>query len=175
MDKPTPVFLKKRIAVLGGGCAGLSAALQLIKKGYEVFIFEQDSQIGGICGGVTINGNVYDYGPHLFHTVDKEIFSDIKNIAGSEMFPVERSILIKFLGEYFAYPLSLRNIIKKLPFFIIIKAFFSFVFYFFKGVVIKPAIETSETILIRSYGRTLYELFFKSYITHVWGIPQSLF
>lgn len=175
MDKLPSIVPKKRIAVLGGGCAGLAAALQLVKKGYEVFVFEQASQIGGICGGVTINGNLYDYGPHLFHTVDKDIFYDIKNIAGNDIFPVERSILIKFLGEYFTYPLSLRNIFKKLPFPIIVKSFFSFLFYFFKGIIIKPNPETSETVLIRSYGRTLYELFFKSYITHVWGMPPSGF
>ena len=51
MGKPISVFPKKRIAVLGGGCAGLAAALRLIKKDYEVFIFEQNSQLGGICGG----------------------------------------------------------------------------------------------------------------------------
>jgi len=175
MGKPALVFPKKRIAILGGGCAGLAAALRLIKKDYEVFIFEQNSQLGGICGGINLNGNIYDYGPHLFHTTDEEILSDIKNIAGNAIFPVNRTILIKFLDRYYKYPLSIKDIIFKLSPIVIIKSFFSFIFYVSKGLVIKPFDRNSETVLINSYGRTLYDLFFKAYIMRVWGISPSEF
>ncbi len=38
---------KERAAIIGSGAAGISAAWQLIKKGYYVEIFEQDNKIGG--------------------------------------------------------------------------------------------------------------------------------
>lgn len=175
MGKPVAVFPKKRIAILGGGCAGLAAALRLIKKDYEVFIFEQNSQLGGICGGINFNGNIYDYGPHLFHTTDKEILNDIKNISGPNMFSINRTILIKFMDKYYKYPLSIKDIIFKISPIVTIKAFFSFIFYVSKGLVVKPFKRNSETVLISSYGRTLYDLFFKSYIMRVWGISPVEF
>jgi formate dehydrogenase major subunit len=42
-DKPTG----KKIAVIGGGPAGLSAAFYLTKKGHEVTIFEAEPKLGG--------------------------------------------------------------------------------------------------------------------------------
>lgn len=40
-----------RIAVLGGGFAGLSAAYYLTKKGHSVTVFEKDEVLGGLASG----------------------------------------------------------------------------------------------------------------------------
>jgi len=40
--------LDKKIAVIGSGPAGLSVAVQLNRKGYEVTVFEKDEKIGGL-------------------------------------------------------------------------------------------------------------------------------
>ena len=40
-----------KIAIVGAGFTGLSAAFELSKKGHEVFIFEKDSQPGGLAVG----------------------------------------------------------------------------------------------------------------------------
>lgn len=40
-----------KIAIIGAGFTGLSAAYQLIKKGYKVTVFEKDSQPGGLAIG----------------------------------------------------------------------------------------------------------------------------
>ncbi|MDD3594002.1 MAG: FAD-dependent oxidoreductase [Candidatus Gastranaerophilales bacterium] len=42
-----PSSKNKKIAIIGAGTAGLSAAWQLLKNGYDVEIFEQDDKIGG--------------------------------------------------------------------------------------------------------------------------------
>ena len=44
---------KKIIAVIGGGFTGLSASIELLKRGYKVYLFERSSQFGGL--GKTIN------------------------------------------------------------------------------------------------------------------------
>jgi glutamate synthase (NADPH/NADH) small chain len=48
--KPNPPKIRtgKKIAVVGSGPAGLSAAQQLNKVGHEVHVFERDSKIGGL-------------------------------------------------------------------------------------------------------------------------------
>lgn len=174
MDKLAAEKIKK-IAILGAGSAGLAAGLRLARKGYKVSVFEKNRNVGGLGGGIVINGNIYEYGPHLFHTTDPEVFADIREIAGDALFPIERTALIKFMGSYFKYPLSIPNVIFKLPKIIILKAFFSFIGCNLKAMVVKPYPETSETVLLKNYGRVLYELFFKDYVSHVWGIPASGF
>ena len=166
---------KRKIAVVGGGCAGLAAALRLLKNGHEVSVFEERERVGGLAGGVVINGNLYDYGPHLFHTTDPEILHDIQTIARDDIFVVQRSILIKFLGSYFKYPLSIPDAMSKLPPSTLFKAMLSFIYHNARSLLIKPKIRTSETVLLSQYGKVLYELFFKSYIEHVWGISPSQF
>jgi len=57
----------------------------------------------------------------------------------------------------------------------VIHAGFSFLWHFGKGLVSRPRVESSETLLMRYYGRVLYEIFFKSYIVKVWGISPADF
>lgn len=46
IEKPEPKG--KKVAVIGSGPAGLTVALQLAQKGYDVTIFERNGKIGGI-------------------------------------------------------------------------------------------------------------------------------
>ena len=167
--------MDKKIAILGAGPAGLAAAWSMAKKGNKVFLFERKEHVGGLGGGVALDGNIYDYGPHIFHSADQKILDDVKSIAGDEMFTVKKPILIKFMGTYFKYPLSIKDVLLKLPLITIMRAAFSFLWWNIRYALIKPRTETSETILVRSYGKVLYEIFFKSYIEHVWGMPPSDF
>lgn len=45
--KPVKVTHKEKIAIIGSGVSGISAAWQLAHKGYEVEMFEADDKIGG--------------------------------------------------------------------------------------------------------------------------------
>jgi len=99
------------VIILGAGCAGLSAAWRLRSKGREVLLVEAEGHAGGLAGGIRIEGNTYEYGPHIFHTTDPEILADIKSIMGAELLPYHRTIQIKFLGNYFQFPLSMKDVL----------------------------------------------------------------
>lgn len=167
--------MAKNVVILGGGPAGLAAAWRLAKKGHSVRVLEMSSRVGGMAGGVELNGNIYEFGPHMFHTTDQEILSDIKSIMGSDLITFKRTVKIKFMGEHFDFPLSIADILLKLPFKTIVGSAFSFVFHAVKSCFSKPAVETTETVLLGYYGKVLYEIFFKSYIEQVWGVPPSQF
>lgn len=163
------------IVILGAGCAGLSAAWRLRRKGKDVTVVEAEDHVGGLAGGVRIAGNVYEYGPHIFHTTDPELLREVKELMGAELLPYKRTIKIKFLGNYFQFPLSMKDVLLKLPVTTVLHAAASFVYRFVEGVFRKPAVETSETVLLRYYGDVLYKLFFRDYIERVWGVPPSGF
>ena len=60
---------KSHIAIIGGGCAGLSAAAALVERGYAVTVFEAGSQLGGRARTVAIETNgllhLVDNGQHI--------------------------------------------------------------------------------------------------------------
>lgn len=53
------------VAVVGGGWAGLAAAVELIAAGVEVTLYESARQPGGRARGVDINGRQLDNGQHI--------------------------------------------------------------------------------------------------------------
>ena len=64
-----------KIAVVGCGLSGITAARLLKDKGHTVKVFESRDHIGGNCYDVNLNGTcLHKYGPHIFHTDDKEVF-----------------------------------------------------------------------------------------------------
>ncbi len=58
-------ILRKRVAVIGGGCAGLAAATRLAQQGVAVTLFEASSTLGGRARGVQWKGHVLDNGQHI--------------------------------------------------------------------------------------------------------------
>jgi len=163
------------VVVLGAGCAGLSAARRLRGLGRPVVLIEAEDHVGGLAGGVHLGRDVYEYGPHIFHTTDASILADVKALMGADLLPYKRTIEIKFLGNYFKFPLSISDVLLKLPLTTVLRAGFSFLWHFTKGFFVEPEVENSETILRRYYGDVLYRIFFKDYIEHVWGVSPAGF
>lgn len=46
--EPTPKIYEEKVAVIGSGPAGLTAAYELVKKGYPVTVFEREEKPGGM-------------------------------------------------------------------------------------------------------------------------------
>ena len=57
--------MKKKICVIGAGLGGLSAAIRLANKGFEVDLYEQNNTPGGKAGEINESGYRFDTGPSL--------------------------------------------------------------------------------------------------------------
>ena len=70
--------MKKKIAIIGSGFSGLSAAAYCAKAGHEVHIFEKNSSIGGRARSFSANGYTFDMGPSWYWMPDiiEDFFSD---------------------------------------------------------------------------------------------------
>ena len=55
----------QRVAVVGGGWAGLAAAVEATRLGHQVTLFEMAPQLGGRSRGVEVDGLTIDNGQHI--------------------------------------------------------------------------------------------------------------
>ena len=61
----------KKIAVIGSGFSGLSAAAYAAQAGHEVHVFEKNGSLGGRARQFTTdNGYVFDMGPSWYWMPD---------------------------------------------------------------------------------------------------------
>ncbi len=64
---------QKKVAIIGGGPAGLTCADNLVKEGFEVEIFEASSSVRGICKSFEVLDQIVDLGPHKFFTKNHRV------------------------------------------------------------------------------------------------------
>ena len=57
--------MSRRVAVLGAGMGGLTAALRLARHGYRVTVLEARAAPGGLAGGLELDGFPFDAGPYI--------------------------------------------------------------------------------------------------------------
>jgi diapolycopene oxygenase len=74
---------QKKVVVIGAGLGGISAAISLRAKGYEVEVFEKNPRIGGKLNVREIDGFSFDLGPSIFTL--PQIFRDLFARAGRNM------------------------------------------------------------------------------------------
>jgi squalene-associated FAD-dependent desaturase len=76
------------VAIIGGGCAGLSAAAALIEKGFQVTIFESSSQLGGRARTVLVENNslmhLLDNGQHILLGAYRETLKLLRKVGVDE-------------------------------------------------------------------------------------------
>lgn len=72
-----------RVAVIGAGLGGMSAAISLRAAGYEVDVFEKNSRMGGKLNVLEQDGFIFDLGPSIFTL--PAIFEDLFKRAGKKM------------------------------------------------------------------------------------------
>jgi protoporphyrinogen oxidase len=77
--------LPAKVAVLGGGAAGVVAADTLARRGARVDLFERNTILGGLHRSVEADGDVFDIGAFFF----------VYNHALIETFPVTRPLLVE--------------------------------------------------------------------------------
>ncbi len=68
--------------IVGCGLFGATFAEQAIKAGKSVLIIDKRSHIGGNCYTKEVEGiHVHEYGAHIFHTSDEEVWNYINQFA----------------------------------------------------------------------------------------------
>ena len=74
----------KRIAVIGGGMAGLTAAYRLAKAGFDVTLWERGERLGGQAVAFPVAGSALEHFYHHLFQSDREIVALIDELGISD-------------------------------------------------------------------------------------------
>ena len=161
--------MKKKVAVIGSGPAGLTASYELIMKGYDVDIYEASDQAGGMCRSFKLWDGIVDMGPHRFFSSDIRVNKFWLSIIENEYSMVNRKTRILYNKNFFNYPLKIFNAIKNLG---IAEGFNCLASFLFQKINFNYRQKDNFEDWIKTrFGERLYKIFFKSYSEKLWGIP----
>ncbi|MCK4806876.1 MAG: FAD-dependent oxidoreductase, partial [Candidatus Aegiribacteria sp.] len=162
-----------RVAVLGAGLAGLSAADYLTEQGVEVLVLEKDDHPGGLAATFRSDSFHFDYGPHRFHTENPEILKRIKELLHTEMLELNRLSRIRLLDRYFQYPLALSDVLQRMPFHRGLSMVLSYLWERLRNPFFPRDESNFENWVVKRFGRQLYSIYFGPYTEKLWGCNAS--
>lgn len=156
-----------KVAIIGAGPAGLTAAYQLCKFGIKVEIFEAEDTVGGMAKSIDLWGQRVDLGPHRFFSNDPRVNKLWLELVGRDYEMVQRLSRIYYGGTFFDYPLKALNTFANLGAIEAFRCLFSYL-----AAMLKPVRNdvTFEDWVSNRFGKRLYSIFFKSYSEKLWGI-----
>ena len=170
---------KPRIAVLGAGPAGITAAWRLSELGYPVTVFERDDAVGGMGRTIDVAGGyLVDFGPHTFHVRETEesraVIDAIRPFFGEDPLVLTRGTRVLLRGKEYIYPLELLQVLTGVSPVLSARIVFDYAMATLKTTFSPPQKEDSfEEWGVRNLGRTLYDLCFGIYSARVWGLPTG--
>lgn len=68
-----PISGRAHVAIIGAGFAGLSAALELVRRGIDVTVCESDTEVGGLAGTFEVGGTQLEKFYHHWFTNDQHV------------------------------------------------------------------------------------------------------
>lgn len=170
MIEPIGKFDNKKVVIIGGGPAGLTAAYELSKAGVESIVLEKDRMVGGISRTVNYKNYYFDLGGHRFFTKVKRVDDMWKEVLGDDFLRRKRLSRIYYNKKFFYYPLRPFNALFGLGLW---NSFLIIASYLYSHTFPLKQEETFDQWVSNRFGERLYRTFFKTYTEKVWGIPCS--
>jgi len=162
-----------RVAVIGAGPAGMTAALQLSRGGAHVTVYEADERVGGLARSLELWGQTVDLGPHRFFCTEERVNRLWRDVVGRDYRFVNRLTRIFYEGQFYDYPLRPMNALRNMG---IMSAGLCLTSYLKEKAWPSYSQKDNgsfESWVVNRFGRRLFEMFFKSYSEKLWGIPCS--
>ncbi|HAF62903.1 MAG TPA: hypothetical protein DCK95_11345 [Anaerolineaceae bacterium] len=174
----------KKAAIIGAGIGGLTAALELNKKGYQVTVYEKGAQAGGLAGG--FRHSDWDWSIEFFYhhwfRSDKAILNLIKELGFSHKVHFYHPKTVMFHEGNF-FPLDSVTAVLKFPGFTFFeKMRFGAVTAYIRFVARWQPLEkiTAHEWLLKYYGEKIYRINFEPMLKGKFGdyyqqVPMSWF
>ncbi|GMR21190.1 MAG: NAD(P)/FAD-dependent oxidoreductase [Gammaproteobacteria bacterium] len=161
------------VVILGAGLAGLGAGYTLSRSGTDILVIEADATVGGLAKTINHRGFRFDIGGHRFKTSNKKTEYLVRQILNNELLVVRRSSKILLRDKYFDYPLKPLNAVSGLGIPTVSRIILDYAVEQLRQRFEDRKIISLEDWVVRHFGRTLFNIYFKEYSEKVWGIDCS--
>lgn len=189
----------QRAVIIGAGPAGLTAGLELARRGHEVTVLEASDAVGGISRTIRHNAQRIDIGGHRFFSRDERVMDWWRGILPVQGAPAmddrllgrkarlepggpdperedgvfllrQRVSRIYYKRKFYDYPVSFRP-----------RTFLNMGLgtsaaagaSYLASCVRRLPEDSLESFYINRFGRRLYGMFFEGYTEKVWGRPPA--
>lgn len=164
----------KDVIIVGAGFAGSTLANLFANANKKVLVIDKRSHIGGnMYEEVRDNGvRIHKYGPHIFHTNDKEVFEYLQKFTSFYFY--EHRVIGYIDGEYVPIPFNFKSLELLFPSdkVKIIKEKLLSTYKDQKKVSILDLLNDSDEV-IKEFGKYVYEKVFVHYTAKQWNVPIS--
>ncbi len=156
--------------IIGAGPAGLTAALELAKRGVTPRIFEASGNVGGLARTPTDGAWSADPGGHRFFTKSEEIAALWRSLLPADQWlSVRRRSAMLVNGQYMQYPLVGRDLLRQNGFRSGLHGLSSLLGARLRGGM--HPIDNAASFRdwgTRQFGSYWYNIFFDGYVRKTW-------
>lgn len=90
---------ERQDVILGGGLSGMTAAYTFQQAGETHWqLYEKEERVGGLARSQSVEGYLFDFGPHILFTIDAEMEALIRDLLGDNFHAQEREAYIYHHG-----------------------------------------------------------------------------
>lgn len=159
----------RRVLILGAGCCGLAAALELTREGVPFTLVEKADKVGGLSPTFHLQGVPVELGPHIYFDKDPDVTRFWRSLVGDKLRTFERRTRLFQAGKFIRSPLSIPDVLIKLGPLAVARILLSFA----AAKLRRKPIENARDWVVANFGAELYERFFRTYNEKMWGIPST--
>ena len=158
------------ILVVGGGPAGLAAALLAAEAGHKVCLVEAADRFGGMSASIEVAGQRVDLGSHRLHpSASPAVRALLDRLLGADLQTRFRNGRIGLGGSLLGFPLSPLDLARNLP----PRFAAAAVADQLTSPLRRPKADTYAEVVRAGLGPAMLDWFYGPYAHKLWGCPPE--